>query len=137
MPHELATRLDRVVAATFGDGFTVLETGLRENPPRYSVLVGSAVDPGRTACIRLDGVWLEAFIPELDVQCGILDGDEEADRDADSELGRLCRALRMYLRGEARIERRPRFLRPGTRTVLCIDIDGQRWRLGRNRWSVK
>src|SRR5688572_12818833 len=137
MPHELATRLDRIVAATFRDGFTVLEAGLRENPPRYSVLVGSTVDPGRTACLRLDGVWLEAFIPELDVQCGILDGDEEAGSDADSELGRLFRALRMYLRGAARIGRRRRFLRHRKRTVLRLEIDGQRWRLGRNRWSVK
>ncbi|ALD63801.1 hypothetical protein AFL94_07640 [Arthrobacter sp. LS16] len=69
MPNELTTRLDRVVAATFAEGFSVLETDLRENPPRYSVLVGSTADPSRTAFIRLDGVWLEAFIPELGVHC--------------------------------------------------------------------
>jgi|GEM_PF-2982938 len=132
MPNELRTRLDRVVAATFAEGFSVLETDLRENPPRYSVLVGSTADPSRTAFIRLDGVWLEAFIPELGVHCALLDDES----DADFDLGRLCRALRVYLRGEAHIEQRRRFLRPGAKTTVHIDLEGRRWSLGRNRWSL-
>ncbi|NAZ17768.1 hypothetical protein [Glutamicibacter soli] len=134
MPNELTTRLDRVIAATFAEGFTVLETDQREHPPQYSVLVGSTVDLRRTACFRLDGVWLEAFIPELNVQCALL--DEQDERDADGDLGRLCRALRVYLRGESHIDRRPRLLPPGLKTVVRIELDGQRWSLGRNRWSV-
>ncbi len=136
MPDLLTTRLDRVVAATFDEGFTVLEAEVRENPPRYSVLVGGEPGSSRTVCFRLDGVWLEAFVPELNVQCAILD-DQDAGMDPDEGLAMLCRALRVYLRGEARIEHRPRLLRAGANTVLCIESDGQRWRLGRNRWRVK
>ena len=127
MPNELTARLDRVVAATFAEGFSVLETDLREKPPRYSVLIGGTADPSRTASISLDGVWLEASIPELDVQCALL--DDEDGSNADFDLGRLCRALRVYLRGEAHIEQRPRLLRPGTKTMVHIDLDGRRWSL--------
>ncbi len=127
MSSELTARLDRVVAATFAEGFTVLETDLRENPPRYSVLIGSTADPSRTASIRLDGVWLEAFIPELDVQCALLDDGDGSD--ADLDLRRLCSALRVDLRGEACIAQRPRFLRPGMKTTVRIDLDGRRWSL--------
>lgn len=135
MLNELQERLDCVVAATFGEGFTVLETVQGEHPPRYSVLVGSSVDPRRTTWFRLDGLWLEAFIPELNVQCALLEA--EAEHYADTDLGRLCRALRVYLRGEALIEHRPRLLPSGLETVVRIELDGQRWKLSRNRWSVR
>lgn len=54
----------------------------------------------------------------------------------ESELQRLCIAMRAYLRGEGRIQQRRRWFRRGTVNVLYLELDGGMWRLGRNYYAV-
>lgn len=127
--------LQRVVAEVFDPNFTVEDTTSNDDTSRYSVRVSSGPEQDRMVIIEASSTWMYGFIPELNVQTGVLtDDDEEQEKEA--ELRRLCLVMRAYLRGEARIEQRRRLFHRSTVPVVSIEVDGQKWRLGRNSWTV-
>lgn len=138
MTIDLKAMLDRVVAEVFDDNFTVEDATAPGDALRPAVLVSSRLVQGRTAIIRASHTWLDGFIPELNVQTGILDDDDDDDvePEKEDELRRICAVMRAYLRGKGRIEHRQRWFRRGTVNVLYIENDGGKWRLGRNYWAV-
>jgi hypothetical protein len=133
---DLKAMLHRVVAEMFDEDFTVEDATSSEDPSRPAVLVASRLGQDRTAIIRASNVWMDAFIPELNVQTSVLDEDD-VEQEKEDEIRRLCLVMRAYLRGEGRIEQRRRLFRRGTVPVLSIEVDGHTWRLGRNHWSVR
>ena len=135
MTIDIKAILQRVVAEVFDQDFTVEDATLGDDRFRYSVRVISESEPDRTAIIRASDTWLEGFIPELNVQTAVLD-DDDVEQEKEDELRQLCLVMRAYLRGEARIEQRRRLFRRGTATVVSIEVDGRKWRLGRKSWSV-
>ncbi len=133
---DIKTMLHRVVAEVFDHNFAVEDATSSGDPSRPAVRVISRLEQDRTAIIRASSVWMDAFIPELNVQTSVLDEDE-VEQEKEDELRRLCLVIHAYLRGEGRIEQRRRLFRRGTVPVLNIEVDGQEWRLGRNHWSVR
>ncbi len=128
--------LHRVVAEMFDENFTVEDTTAGDDPSRPAVRVISHLEEGRTAIIRASYVWMEAFIPELNVRASSSPDEDDVEQDKEDELRGICLVMRAYLRGEGRIEQRRRWFRRGTVPVLIIDVDGHQWRLGRNWGSV-
>lgn len=128
--------LDRVVTEVFDQSFTVEDATSDDDPLRPAVRVISGLERDRTAIIRASYVWMDAFIPELNVQASGAPDEDAVEQDKEDELRRICLAMRAYLQGEARIEQRRRLFRRGTVSAVIIEVDGQEWRLGRNHWSV-
>ncbi|MGJ3403792.1 hypothetical protein AAZQ98_09655 [Glutamicibacter sp. Je.9.36] len=128
--------LHRVVAEVFDQNYAVEDATSSRDPSRPAVRVISRLAPKRTAIIRASYVWIDAFVPELNVQTSVLDEGEVESEQAD-ELRRLCLVMHAYLRGEGRIVQRRRLLGRGTSPVLKIELDGHQWILGRNHWSVR
>ncbi|GAA3666319.1 hypothetical protein GCM10023081_01440 [Arthrobacter ginkgonis] len=135
MTIDIKAMLHRVIAEVFDGNFTVEDATSREDPQLHRVRVACRFDEGRTAIIRASYEWVDAFVPELEVQTVLFDYDDAEQEKAD-ELRRLCLVVRAYLQGEGRIERRRRLFRRGTVAVLVIEVDGLEWRLGRNHWVV-
>ncbi|MBP2385848.1 hypothetical protein [Paeniglutamicibacter kerguelensis] len=136
MTIDINAMLQRVVAEVFDQNFTVEDVTSGDDPFRYSVRVISEPEQDRTAIIRASYTWMDGFIPELNVQTGVLD-DDDVEQEKEDELRRLCLVMRAYLRGEARIDQRRRLFRRGTVPVVTIEVDGHEWRLGRNGWTVR
>lgn len=136
MTIDIKAMLQRVVAEVFDQNFTVEDTTSSDDPFRYSVRVLSGPEPARTTIIRASYTWMDGFIPELNVQTGVLD-DDGVEQEKEVELRRLCLVMRAYLRGEANIEQRRRLFRRGTVPIVSIEMDGHEWRLGRNSWTVR
>lgn len=131
MTIDIKAMLDRVVAEVFDDqDFTVEDATSSGDSFRHAVRVISRHEQERTAIIRASYEWMDAFIPELDVQTVVFDYDDVEQEKVD-ELRRLCRVMRAYLQGEARIERRRRLFCPGTVPVVSVEVDGLEWRLGK------
>ena len=128
--------LQRVVAEVFDPNFTVEDTTSNDDTSRYSVRVSSGPEQDRTVIIDASSTWMYGFIPELNVQTGVFNDDDDDEQEKEAELRRLCLVMRAYLRGEARIEQRRRVFRRSTVPVVSIEVDGQKWRLGRNSWTV-
>jgi hypothetical protein len=105
--------------------------------------VNSRYREDRTAIIRAGHVWMEAFIPELEVQTSILvdDGAEDDDPEdvieayKEGELRKIGRVMHAYLEGGGRISERRSLLGRGAVRKLVIESDGFVWRLGRTFWS--
>jgi hypothetical protein len=133
---DLNAMLHRVAAEVFDRDFAVEDATSRDDPSRPAVLVASRLAQDRTAIIRASNVWMDAFIPELNVQTSVVDEDD-VEQAKEDELRELCLVMRAYLRGEGRIEQRRRLFRRGTVPVLNVEVDGREWRLGRNHWSVR
>lgn len=123
--------LHRVVADVFDQNFTVEDLTSSDESLRPAVRVIGQREQERTAIIRATYEWMDAFIPELHVQTIVFDYDDVEQEKADL-LRNLCRVMRAYLQGEARIEHRRRPLRPGTVPVMSVKLDGREWRLGRH-----
>ena len=136
MPIDFKAMLHRVVAEVFDQNFTVEDETSDDDPLHHTVRVISRLSQGRMAIIRASNVWMDAFIPELNVQTSVLDEDD-VEQDKEDELRRLCLVMRAYLQGEGRIQQRRRLFRRGTVPVLILEADGQEWRLGRNHCSVR
>jgi hypothetical protein len=133
---DIKAMLHRVVAEVFDQDFAVEDATSLDDPSRHAVRVISRIEQDRTAIIRASSVWMDAFVPELNVQTSVLDeGDVEQEKE--DELRRLCLVMRAHLRGGGRIEQRRRLFRRGTDLVLSVQVDGQEWRLGRNHWTVR
>lgn len=128
--------LQRAVAEVFDQTFTVEDATSGDDPFRQAVRVISEPEHDRTAIIRASYTWMDGFIPELNVQTGVLDEDD-VEHEKEAALRRVCLVMRAYLRGEARIEQRRRLFRRGTFPIVSIEVDGQEWRLGRNSWTVR
>lgn len=133
---DIRAMLHRVVAEVFDQNFAVEDATASGDSSRPAVLVISHLVQGRTAIIRASSVWMDAFIPELNVQTSVL-AEDEVEHQNEDELRGLCHVMHAYLRGEGSISQRRRFFRRGTALVLTIEVDGKEWRLGRNRWSVR
>ncbi|WP_445154337.1 hypothetical protein ACTWLI_13695 [Arthrobacter sp. Hor0625] len=136
MPIDIKAMLDRVVTEVFDQNFTVEDATSNDDPLRPAVRVISRRERGRTAIVRASYVWMDAFIPELNVQAAGGPDEDDVEQDKEDELRRICLVMRAYLQGEARIEQRRRLLRRGTVPVVTVEVEGQKWRLGRNHWSV-
>lgn len=136
MPIDIKAMLDRVVTEVFDQSFTVEDATSDDDPLRPAVRVISGLERDQTAIIRASYVWMDAFIPELNVQASGAPDEDDVEQDKEDELRRICLAMRAYLQGEARIEQRRRLFRRGTVPAVIIEVDGQEWRLGRNHWSV-
>ena len=138
MTHHIKTMLDRVVAEVFNEDFVVVNRSSDDPACCASVQVGSRFHEERSAVIRADPVWVEGFIPELNVQTALLvddygeEGDEELEDYREAELTKLCRLMRAYLLGGGRITTRRRLFRRGRSFILKIEADGFKWRLGQN-----
>jgi hypothetical protein len=128
---DIKAMLHRVIAEVFDQNFTVEDFTSSEESLRPAIRVISRHEQGRTAIIRATYEWIDAFIPELNVQTIVFDYDDVEQEKADL-LRKLCRVMRAYLQGEARIEHRRRFLRPGTVPVVSVMLDGREWRIGRH-----
>lgn len=135
--------LDRVITEVFNEDFTITRVSSDEAHGSHSVQVSGGHHEGRTAIIRAGHVWMEAFIPELNVQTSILVDDGVKDDDDEDtieaykagELKRICRIMHAYLEGGGRISERRSLLGRGVVRKLVIESDGFEWRLGRNSWS--
>lgn len=136
MTIDIKAMLQRVVAEVFDQNFTVEDVTSGDDLFRYSVRVISEPDQDRMAIIRASYTWMDGFIPELNVQTGVLDEDD-VEQEKEAELRRLCLVMRAYLWGEARIEQRRRLFRRGAVPVVSIKVDGHEWLLGRNSWTVR
>lgn len=140
MTHHLMIMLDRVVAEVFDEDFVVVKRSSDDPACSASVQFGSRFQ-GRSAVIRVDPVWVEGFIPELNVQTALLvddygeEGDEELEAYREAELTKLCRLMRAYLSGGGRITTRRRLFGRGSTFILKIEADGFEWRLGQNHWA--
>lgn len=134
---DIKAMLHRVAAEVFDENFTVGEAPSGDYPSSYAVRVISHIEPGRTAIIRASYVWMDAFIPELNVQASSTPDEDDEEQYKEEELRRICLVMLAYLRGDGRIEQRRRLFRRGTLPVLIIDVDGRQWRLRRNHWSVR
>ena len=135
MTIDIQAMLHRVVAEVFDENFTVENVGSSDDAWLHGVQVSKRCEKDRTAVIRASYEWMDALVPELDVQAVIFDYDDvEADKEA--ELRRLCLAMRSYLQGEGRIEQRRQLFRRGTVPILRFEVDGFEWRLGRHLSSV-
>jgi hypothetical protein len=128
---DIKTMLHRVVAEVFDQNFTVEDFTSSDESLRPAVHVISRHEQERTAIIRATYEWMDAFIPELNVQTIVFDYDDVEQEKADLPR-QLCRVIRAYLQGEARIEHRRRLLRPGTVPAVSVMLDGLEWRLGRH-----
>jgi hypothetical protein len=135
VPIDIKAMLGRVVAEVFNQEFRVEDENSSDDPFRHAVRVSSRLEQDRTAIIRASYWWMDAFIPELNVQTFVLDEDD-VEQDKEDELRRLCIVIRVYLRGGGRIEQRRRLFRRGTVPVVIIEVNGEEWRLGRNSWSA-
>jgi hypothetical protein len=133
---DIKAMLHRVVTEVFDQNFTVEDATSGDDSLRHAVRVISRLDQDRTAIIRASYVWMDAFIPELNVQTSVLDEDD-VEQDKEDELRGLCLVMRAYLRGEGRIEQRRRLFRGGTVPVVIVEVDAHEWRLGRNHWTVR
>jgi hypothetical protein len=133
--------LDRVIAEVFNEDFVTMRVSSDEAHGSHSVQVSRRDHEDRTAIIRAGYVWMEAFIPELNVQTSILVDDGEEDDDDDDEdtieaykkgeLKKICRVMHSYLEGGGRISERRSLLGRGVVRKLVIESDGFEWRLGR------
>jgi hypothetical protein len=132
---DIKAMLQRVVGEVFDENFDVAEVSSGEDSWLHGVHVSSRFDKGRTAIIRASYEWMDAFIPELNVQTTLFDYDD-VEPEKEAELRRLCLVMRAYLQGEGRIEQRWRLFRRGTSSVLKIEVDGVQWRFGRYLFSV-
>ncbi len=135
MSIDIRAMLDRVVAEAFDENFTATPTDSSDDSCLHGVHLSNRSGTDRTAIIRVSYEWMDALIPELDVQTILFDYDDvEAEKEA--ELRRLCLVMRAYLRGGGRVEQRRRFLHWGTIPVLSIEVDGLEWRLRRHLSTV-
>ncbi|MFL4474742.1 hypothetical protein ACIPVK_12150 [Paeniglutamicibacter sp. MACA_103] len=138
MTIDIKAMLHRVVAEVFDQDFTVEDATSSDDASRLAVRVISRLEQDRTAIIRASSAWMDAFIPELNVQTSVLDEDDvEQEQEKEDELRRLCLIARAYLRGEGRIEQKRRLFRRGTVPVLRVEVNDQEWRLDRNHWTVR
>ncbi|WP_104169016.1 hypothetical protein [Arthrobacter sp. SX1312] len=135
--------LNRVIAEVFNEEFVSMRVSSDEAHGTHSVQVNSRFSDDRTAIIRAGHVWMEAFIPELNVQTSILVDDGEVDDDPEdvieaekeARLRKICRVMHAYLEGGGHISERRSLLSRGVVRKLVIESDGFEWRLGRNSWS--
>lgn len=135
MTIDIKAMLDRVVAEVFDETFAVTTVNSSDDAWLHGVQVSRRADNGRAAIIRASYEWMDAFVPELEVQVTLFDYDDvEAEKEA--ELRRLCLVMRAYLQGEGRIEQCRRLFRRGTVPALRVEVDGLEWRLGRHFSSV-
>ncbi|MFF2318353.1 hypothetical protein ACFVTE_19065 [Arthrobacter sp. NPDC058097] len=134
MNIDIKAMLHRVVDQVFDENFTVSEVSSKVDSWLHGVHV-SRVDKNRIAIIRASYEWIDAFVPELNVQATLFDYDDvELEKEAD--LRRVCRVMRAYLEGNGHVEERRRLFRRGTTSVLRIEVDGLEWRLGGNHFVV-
>ncbi|MHA7294384.1 hypothetical protein [Arthrobacter sp. HLT1-21] len=132
--------LEHVITEVFAEDFVTRRVGSDEGHGTHSVQVNSRYREDRTVIIRAGLVWMEAFIPELNVQTGILVDDGEEDDDPadviggykEGELRKICRVVHAYLEGGGRVRERRSMLGRGVVRKLIIESDGFEWRLGRN-----
>ena len=89
MTIDIKAMLHRVVAEVFDQNFTVEDATSSDDPLRHAVRVISRLVEDRTAIIRASYVWMDVFIPELNVQTSILDEDD-VEQEKEDELRRLC-----------------------------------------------
>ena len=135
MTIDIKSMLHRVVAEVFDENFAVTNASSSDDSWLHGVHVSNCSDQDRTAIIRASYGWMDANVPELNVQTILFDEDDvEAEKEA--ELRRLCFVMRAYLQGEGRVEQRRRLFRRGTVPILSIEVDGLEWRLGRHLSSV-
>jgi hypothetical protein len=135
MTIDIEAMLHRVVAEVFDENFAVAKVSSSDNSWLHGVHVSNRSNKDRTAVIRASYGWMDALVPELNVQTILFDeDDEEAEKEA--ELRRLCLVMRAYLQGEGRVEQRRRLFRRGTVPILYIEVDGLEWRLGRHPSAV-
>ena len=135
MTIDIKAMLHRVVAEVFGENFTVADVSSGDDSWLHGVHVSSRFDTDRTAIIRASYEWMDAFIPELNVQTALFDYDD-VEPEKEAELRRLCIVMRACLQGEGHVEKRRRLFRRGTVAILSIEVDGLEWRLGRHHFVV-
>lgn len=135
MTIDIKAMLHRVVAEVFDENFTVADVSSSDDSWLHGVHVSSRYDKDRTAIIRASYEWMDAFIPELNVQTSLFDYDD-VEQEKEAELRRLCLVMHAYLQGEGHVETRRRLFRRSTVSILSIEVDGLEWRLGRHHFVV-
>lgn len=135
MSIDIEAMFHRVVAEVFDDSFAVADVASRDDSWLHGVRVSHRAEEGRTAIIRASYAWMDALVPELDVQTILFD-DDDVEAEKEGQLRRLCLVMRSYLHGEGRVEQRRRLFCRGTIPILIIEVDGCEWRLGRRLSSV-
>lgn len=75
MTRDIKAMLDRVVAEVFNEDFVIVNLSSDDPACSPSVQVSSRSHEDRQAVIRADPVWVEGFIPELNVQTALLVDD--------------------------------------------------------------
>src|SRR6476661_10129205 len=135
MTVDIKAMLHRVVAEVFDERFAVANVSSRDDSWLHGVHVSNRFDKHRTAIIRASYGWMDALVPELNVQTILFD-DDDVEAEKEAELRRLCFVMRAYLQGQGRVEHRRRLFRSGTVPILSIELDGLEWRLGRHLSSV-
>jgi hypothetical protein len=141
MTRDIKAMLDRVVAKVFIEDFVIVNLSSDDPASSSSVQVSGRSHEDRQAVIRVDPVWVEGFIPELNVQTALLvddygeEDDDELEAYREAELMKLCRVMRAYLQGDGQVTMRRRMFGRGSTFVLKIEVDGFEWRLGQNHWA--
>ena len=69
--------LDRVIAKVFNGDFVTTRVSSDEARGTHGVQVSQRYHEGRMAIVRVGHVWIDVFIPELNVQTGVLVDDGE------------------------------------------------------------
>lgn len=141
MTRDIKTMFDRVVDEVFDEDFVVVNRSSDDPASSTSVQVNRRSHEERSAVIRVDPVWVEGFIPELNVQTALLvddygeEDDDELEAYREAELTKLCRVMRAYLLGGGQVTTRRRLFGRGSTFILKIEADGFEWRLGQNHWA--
>lgn len=135
MTIDIKAMLHRAVAEVFDENFAMASVSSNDDSKLHGVHVSNRYNNDRAAIIRASYEWMDAFVPELNVQTAIFD-DDDVEPEKEAELRRLCLVMRAYLQGEGHVEKRWRLFRPGTVPILSIEVDGLEWRLGRHHFVV-
>ncbi|MEN8582452.1 hypothetical protein B1A87_006690 [Arthrobacter sp. KBS0703] len=99
MTIDIKAMLHRVVAEVFDENFALANVSSSDDSWLHGVHVSNCSDKDRTAIIRASCGWMDAHVPELNVQTILFDEDDvEAEKEA--EFRRLCFVMRAYLQGE-------------------------------------
>ena len=86
MTIDIKAMLRRVVAEVFDENFAVANVSSSDDSWLHGVHVSNCADKDRTAIIRASYGWMDALVPELDVQTILLDEDDvEAEKEAGLE----------------------------------------------------
>jgi hypothetical protein len=117
----------RVSAEVIGEDGEFFLDALDSRPSEARIRFTSRSDSDRTAGLRLDTAWLEAFFflgPNLSIL--MLDDYADDDEYATERLREVVQVVHAYLRGEGSLESR-RTVLGGRRPQMRFQVGGREW----------